>query len=668
MFNWVGTVTNTRGDSLSGWQVECVELADGQTVVPIFADENGTPISTVSGVTNRAVSDGEGNYNFFVPSGTYSLRFYDRNGEFQRLQRYLSMYGADAANTENLASAGGSALVGFQQAGMGAVLRDLQAKARETISVKDFGAVGNNSTDNLAAFNAAAAALNTQGGGTLFVPRGRYFFSDRFALPTNAKITIEGEGQSATVLRFASSAAGGVRFVFDDFVTTGGGVRALTIESGAGYECAGFFGEGSAGTGLEVIRANDNFVTEDLGINNFATGQALLGCFNTRHRGIKILFCKDTGLLIDSSTPGISGRVIGASNAYWGYKISNLGFAGDNSASVGYRIRATGGEYMVSLDVTSFNKGFRLDPRTGDAVLYVFGSQLLADACDTNGWEFDGTDGNLWSCHFYDFWSSFNTDHGVVLTGANLQDIQMWGRVRENGKHGILAQTGNWYWRGGTISHNGRLTASLYDGVNIQPGVSDWAVQNSVIGNDGQSLVSQQNNGIKVEVGASNRYIITGNTIEGNTALTLDDGGSGADKVIEGNFPRVIPGLNFSGALYYSSSTAASAPAAGSTAYIGTSVSTLYNPVAWRAPRDGVFSELRIYPEAAPGAGETFTYTLFVNGTATGLTGVVSGDSEFSLVVATPAVSVSAGSSFAIEIVTSSGAAVTNHSGSLKFE
>lgn len=93
MFHWFGTVTNTKGDSLTGWQVECVHLSDGSTVVPIYADENLTPVQSVSGLSNRVLSDADGNYDFFVPEGTYSLRFYNAQGVFQRLQRYLPMYG-----------------------------------------------------------------------------------------------------------------------------------------------------------------------------------------------------------------------------------------------------------------------------------------------------------------------------------------------------------------------------------------------------------------------------------------------------------------------------------------------------------------------------------------------------------------------------------------------
>ncbi|CAB4126780.1 Pectate lyase superfamily protein [uncultured Caudovirales phage] len=52
----------------------------------------------------------------------------------------------------------GSTLVGYTQGGTGAVTRTAQAKMRETVSVLDFGAVGDGVTDDTAAFTAAMNA------------------------------------------------------------------------------------------------------------------------------------------------------------------------------------------------------------------------------------------------------------------------------------------------------------------------------------------------------------------------------------------------------------------------------------------------------------------------------------------------------------------------------
>lgn len=68
-------------------------------------------------------------------------------------------------------ASGGSALVGFIQSGTGAVARTVQDKARESVSVKDFGAVGDGVTDDttsILAANALGTSLSLTGAKYLF--------------------------------------------------------------------------------------------------------------------------------------------------------------------------------------------------------------------------------------------------------------------------------------------------------------------------------------------------------------------------------------------------------------------------------------------------------------------------------------------------------------------
>lgn len=82
----------------------------------------------------------------------------------------------DDALRADLAASSGSGLVGFLQSGTSAVARATQAKLREFVSVKDFGAVGNGVADDTAAIQAAVDAVfaGSLQGGSLYFPKGSY--------------------------------------------------------------------------------------------------------------------------------------------------------------------------------------------------------------------------------------------------------------------------------------------------------------------------------------------------------------------------------------------------------------------------------------------------------------------------------------------------------------
>lgn len=76
----------------------------------------------------------------------------------------------------------------FTAAGTGAVQRTYLEKARDFIDVRDYGAVGDGTTDDTAAINAAVTAALAAGGGEIwFPPQGTYLFTDLMSLsaPSN---------------------------------------------------------------------------------------------------------------------------------------------------------------------------------------------------------------------------------------------------------------------------------------------------------------------------------------------------------------------------------------------------------------------------------------------------------------------------------------------------
>jgi hypothetical protein len=102
------------------------------------------------------------------------------------------------ATLTQLAASGGSALVGFLQAGAGAVARTAQSKMRESLSVKDFGAVGNGLTDDTISVQAAIDAANAAGGGAVYFPPGTYLCT---RLTVYSKVELIGAGKDSTTIK-----------------------------------------------------------------------------------------------------------------------------------------------------------------------------------------------------------------------------------------------------------------------------------------------------------------------------------------------------------------------------------------------------------------------------------------------------------------------------------
>ncbi len=102
--------------------------------------------------TNPIVLDSRGEATLWLDSGTtYKFVLKNEAGAVQWTVDNISGNEQLAiALTAALAASSGSSLVGFLQAGAGAVARTLQAKNRDVVSVRDFGALGDGVSDDSA--------------------------------------------------------------------------------------------------------------------------------------------------------------------------------------------------------------------------------------------------------------------------------------------------------------------------------------------------------------------------------------------------------------------------------------------------------------------------------------------------------------------------------------
>jgi len=120
---------------------------------------------------------------------------------------------ASAANVANpptlaaLAASGGSSLVGFIQAGTGAVTRTAQSKMRESVSVLDFGAVGDGVTNDTAAIQAALNYAATLTGCTVLMPAGTYLVTSTLSF-TGHSTQLVGVGRGIIPTSYALSNGG----------------------------------------------------------------------------------------------------------------------------------------------------------------------------------------------------------------------------------------------------------------------------------------------------------------------------------------------------------------------------------------------------------------------------------------------------------------------------
>lgn len=109
------------------------------------------------------------------------------------------------AGSAGLSASSGASLVGYLPAGTGAVATTVQSKLRESVSVKDFGAVGDGVTDDTAAIQAAIDSVNIKG--SIYFPSGTYLIKETISC-VNKAVSFIGSGISATLIKYSPSVAG----------------------------------------------------------------------------------------------------------------------------------------------------------------------------------------------------------------------------------------------------------------------------------------------------------------------------------------------------------------------------------------------------------------------------------------------------------------------------
>jgi hypothetical protein len=390
-----------------------------------------------------------------------------------------------------------SSNLSFIQSGTGAVTQTVQSKLRLIVNLQDFGGVGDNSTPNDQAFSRAIAAVVAAGGGKIVVPSGKYVITSQVLISDcSAPVFIEGDGTVATIVRQTSNTASGFVWNCGSVFNNGGGLSYMTVESGAGYDTARFTGSGSSGVGVAVIRmAGGLGVFEHLSINNFSYGFAANGTWDADIGFVRALFFTGAGLQI-----GVDPAVtISGSNRIHNLKLSNNGFTGVNTNSVGMQIGSSGGEYIHEVEITSVQNGVVIAPAPTQNVFYLFMDKVAPDTAVSNNWVLNSTNGLIYSMVCVDCWGSFASGNGFAVFGpaANYANIKFTNfRARENVFAGVTIQTTGTGPTGiefvaPEIASNSRGRPQLSQGIELGANVNGIQITGGFIGNGGSSSSDQ---------------------------------------------------------------------------------------------------------------------------------------------------------------------------------
>jgi hypothetical protein len=167
-------------------------VTTGTTISSTWA--NNTLSDIASALTGSVAKDGQTTMTGALPMGGNKI-----TGLANGVASGDAATIGQTASSASLAASSGASLVGWIESGTGAVLRTVQDKLRESVSVKDFGAKGDGSTNDNTAIGLAITALNAGTFKCLYFPAGSYIVSATFTITVNGAVLV-GDGARTSII------------------------------------------------------------------------------------------------------------------------------------------------------------------------------------------------------------------------------------------------------------------------------------------------------------------------------------------------------------------------------------------------------------------------------------------------------------------------------------
>jgi polygalacturonase len=486
----------------------------------------GTPVITGGSINNASVgatTPSTGAFTTLAASSTIS-----GTGFSTYLASPPAIGGttANAGSFTTLSASSNNPSLKYLSSGTGAIARTYASKFGDLISVKDFGATGNGSTDDTTAIQNTFNAVCAAGGGIAYLPAGTYKTSSALTLGCS-NLTIQGANPSGSIIASASTTA--------DTLTIG---TTSSVYYNIQVRGLGFFPSVTKTAGSEIHIVGNN-VNVDVGDFMISGGFA--------------------GVVLDSYGTALTYRIHNFFIQSLGNQAITVGTANGAAADVfiyqgnvqncfgSILIQNASGIYLANVDTTlATGNGIQINPVAGGEVVFAFFDTVLSDTNGGFGWLIQSTGTTLvTNIVMNKIWAAANQGTaGIYInaaTASKLNGVTIQNSiVRDNYQHGIVMSSGtNVTVDANQICSNSASAFNTYDGIVVSPGFTGFTITNNIsgmCGYEGAGGINNQAYGLVLNSSsATNNFIVMGNRFPSNATAGYTNAATGANQVFTNN-------------------------------------------------------------------------------------------------------------------------------------